>query len=117
MTFAISGMLGKLLILSVLFFFKALNIQYRTEKTQCRFSTNYSSQTTLLTTYLLTEVIEVTEDGSDSGYGKSQSIFLIMCVHQRKTAEVCMNFLHFRIYFLLGIYGMVPDECLDLQRV
>lgn len=51
--------------------------------------------------FLLTEVIEVTEDGSGSRYRKSQSIFLIMYIHQRKTAELCKYFLFFRIYWCL----------------
>lgn len=76
-----------------------VNSRYYRHRTSLK--VNYTSQTALLTTFLLTEVIEVTEDGSGSRYGKSQSIFLIMCIHQRKTAELCNYFLFFRIYWCL----------------
>lgn len=62
--------------------------------------------TTLLTMLLLSEVIEVT--GSGSRYGKCQSIFLIMYIHQRKTAELCNYFLFFIIYLcLLRVLSLV----------
>lgn len=53
---------------------------------------NFTSQTTLLTMFLLTEIIVIE---NASGYGKDQSISLLMYIHQKKTAHVCKNFLHF----------------------
>lgn len=58
----------------------------------------YTSQTTLLTVFLLTELIEVTADSSGVRYGKTRSIFLIMCINQRQTAEHCKYFLLFVFY-------------------
>lgn len=71
----------------------------------------YALQTTLLTMFLLTGVIEVTEDGSVWRYGKSQSIFLIMYIHQRKTAELCNYFLFFWIY-----WGLLRVQSLPVKN-